>query len=78
VQLVSDDLLVLACELVGTVDALRVPVCPVKAILKYRDGKWMGQAWMERVRQRELDRERNRQIYVFKEAYVVLITETQE
>ena len=57
VQLVSDDLLVLACELVGTVDALGVPVCPVKAILKYRDGKWMGQAWMER----ELDRERERQ-----------------
>lgn len=44
VQLVSDDLLVLARELVGTVDALGVPVCPVKAILKYRDGKWMGQA----------------------------------
>lgn len=29
VELVADDLLVLACEFVGAVDALGVPVCPV-------------------------------------------------
>ena len=39
VQLVADDLLVLARELVGAVDALGVPVRPVQAVLEHRDGK---------------------------------------
>lgn len=43
VQLVADNLLVLASKLICTVDALCVPVCPVKTVLKNRDGKWMGQ-----------------------------------
>ena len=44
VQLVSDDLLVLAGELVGAVDALGVPVRPVEAVLKDGNGKGVGQA----------------------------------
>lgn len=44
VQLVADDLLVLAGEFVGAVDALGVPVGPVEAVLKHCDGKWVGQA----------------------------------
>lgn len=43
VEFVADDLLVLACELVGTVDALGVPVSPVQTVLKDSDGKGMGQ-----------------------------------
>lgn len=39
VQLVSDNLLVLASELVGAVDAFGVPVRPVEAVFKNRDGK---------------------------------------
>ena len=44
VQLVANNLLVLSGELVGTVDALGVPVSPVEAVLKNCDGKWVGQA----------------------------------
>lgn len=44
VQLVADDLLVLAGELVGAVDALGVPVGPVEAVLKHRDGEGVRQA----------------------------------
>lgn len=44
VQLVANNLLVLAGEFVGTVDALGVPVGPVEAVLKYRDGEGVGQA----------------------------------
>lgn len=39
VQLVADDLLVLAGEFIGAVDALGVPVGPVQAVLEHRDGK---------------------------------------
>lgn len=39
VEFVADDLLVLACEFVGTVDALGVPVCPVQTVLKHSDSK---------------------------------------
>lgn len=44
VQLVANDLLVLAGEFIGAVDALRVPVSPIEAVLKHRDGKRMGEA----------------------------------
>lgn len=44
VQLVADDFLVLASELVGAVDALGVPVCPVQAVLKHSDGKGMRES----------------------------------
>lgn len=44
-ELVANDLLVLAGELIGTVDALGVPVSPVKAVLKYRDGEWVRQTY---------------------------------
>lgn len=44
VQLVANNLLVLAGELIGTVDALGVPVSPVEAVLKHRDGKRMREA----------------------------------
>ena len=44
VQLVAYDLLVLARELVGAVDALGVPVRPVQAVLEHRDGEGVGQA----------------------------------
>lgn len=44
VELIADNLLVFACEFVGTVDALGVPVSPVQAVLKNRDGKWMRKA----------------------------------
>lgn len=44
VQLVANDLLVLAGEFVGTVDALGVPVRPVEAVLKHGDGEWVRQA----------------------------------
>lgn len=44
VELVADDLLVLACEFVGTVDALGVPVCPVQTVLKHSDSKWVWEA----------------------------------
>lgn len=39
VQFVADDFLVLACELIGAVDALGVPVGPVQTVLEHRDGK---------------------------------------
>lgn len=42
-ELVADDLLVLAGEFVGAVDALGVPVCPVEAVLKHGDGEWVRQ-----------------------------------
>lgn len=45
VQLVTDDLLVLPSELVGTIDALGVPVCPIQAVFKNCDGKGMWEAW---------------------------------
>lgn len=41
VEFVADDLLVLACEFVGAVDALGVPVCPVQTVLKHSDSKWV-------------------------------------
>lgn len=44
VQLVTDDLLVLPSELVGTIDALGVPVCPIQAVFKNCDGKGMWEA----------------------------------
>lgn len=44
VQFVADDLLVLACEFVGAVDALGVPVCPVQTVLKHSDSKWVREA----------------------------------
>lgn len=44
VQLVANNLLVLASEFVGAVDALSVPVGPVEAVLKHCDGKRVGQA----------------------------------
>lgn len=44
VEFVPDDLLVFACEFVGTVDALGVPVCPVQTVLKHSDSKWVWQA----------------------------------
>lgn len=44
VQLVADNLLVLASEFVGAIDTLGVPVSPVQAILKHCDGKGVGQA----------------------------------
>lgn len=44
VEFVSDDLLVLACEFVGTVNALGVPVCPVQTVLKHGDSKWVWKA----------------------------------
>lgn len=44
-ELVANDLLVLAGELVGTVDALGVPVRPVEAVLKHRDGEWVRQTY---------------------------------
>lgn len=48
VELVANDLLVLAGEFVGTVDALGVPVGPVQAVLKHRDGEWVRQTYGER------------------------------
>lgn len=42
-ELVADDLLVLAGEFVGAVDALGVPVRPVEAVLKHGDGEWVRQ-----------------------------------
>ena len=45
VQLVANDLLVLAGEFIGAVDALGVPVSPVEAVLKHCDGKRVGQAY---------------------------------
>lgn len=48
VQLVANDLLVLACEFIGTIDALGVPVRPVQAVLKHCDGKRVWQAYKER------------------------------
>lgn len=44
VELVTDNLLVFASELVGAVYALCVPVCPVEAVLKHRDSKGMWEA----------------------------------
>lgn len=52
VQLVANDLLVLAGEFIGAVDALGVPVSPVEAVLKHCDGKRVGQAYTHRERQR--------------------------
>lgn len=46
-QLVANDLLVLAGEFIGTVDALGVPVGPVEAVLKHRDGEWVRQTYEE-------------------------------
>lgn len=48
VQLVADNLLVLAGEFISTVDALGVPVGPVEAVLKNCDGKWVWQAYRKR------------------------------
>lgn len=45
VQLAADDLLVFTSELVGTVDALCVPVSPVQAVLKDGDGEGVGQPY---------------------------------
>lgn len=44
VELVANDLLVLPSELVGTIDALGVPVCPIQAVFKHCDGKGMWEA----------------------------------
>lgn len=44
VELVADDLLVLAGKFIGTVDALGVPVCPVQAVLKHCDCKGVWEA----------------------------------
>jgi hypothetical protein len=40
-EFVANDLLVLSSKLVGTIDTLGVPVCPVQAVFKHRDGKRM-------------------------------------
>lgn len=48
VELVADDLLVLASKLVGTVYALGMPICPVQAVFKHRDGKRMWKACSKR------------------------------
>lgn len=45
VEFVANDLLVLASKFVGTIDALGVPVRPVQAVFKHRDGKGMREAW---------------------------------
>lgn len=50
VQLVADDLLVLAGELVGAVDALGVPVGPVEAVLEHGDGERVREAWGGEIR----------------------------
>lgn len=42
VKLVADNLLILASKFVGTVYAFGVPVCPIQAVFKNRDGKRMG------------------------------------
>ena len=44
VQAVAHCLDVVPAELVGLVDALRVPVRPVQFVLKHRQGKRVGQA----------------------------------
>lgn len=44
VEFIPDDLLVLACEFVGTVDAFGVPVCPVQTVLKHGDSKRVWEA----------------------------------
>lgn len=44
VQLVADDLLVLAGEFVSAVDALGVPVSPVQAVFKNCDGERVWKA----------------------------------
>ena len=44
VELVANNLLVLAGEFIGTVDALGVPVGPVEAVLKHCDSERVGQA----------------------------------
>lgn len=51
VQLVANNLLILAGEFIGTVDALGVPVSPVQAVLKHCDGKRVWQAYGKRERQ---------------------------
>lgn len=45
VQLVANNLLILASEFIGAVDALGVPVSPVEAVLKHCDGKRVWQAY---------------------------------
>lgn len=45
VEFVANDLLVLASEFVSTIDTLGVPVCPVQAVFKHRDGKGVREAW---------------------------------
>ena len=45
VEFVTNDLLVLASKFVGTIDALGVPVCPVQAVFKHRDGKGVWEPW---------------------------------
>ena len=45
VEFVANDLLVLASKFVGTIDALGVPVCPIQAVFKHRDGKGVREAW---------------------------------
>lgn len=44
VEFVSNDFLVFPSKFVGTIDALGVPVCPVQAVFKHRDGKGMREA----------------------------------
>lgn len=62
VQLVADDLLVLAGEFVSAVDALGVPVSPIEAVLEHGDGKrvWQACGEGEAERQRGRDLERNK------------------
>jgi hypothetical protein len=47
VELVANDFLVLPRKLVGTIDALGVPVCPIQAVFKHCDGKGMWEAWRQ-------------------------------
>lgn len=44
-QFVANDFLVLPSKLVSTINALGVPVCPIQAVFKDRDGKGMREAW---------------------------------
>lgn len=43
-KLVTDDLLIFSSKFVGTVYTLGMPICPVQAIFKYSDSKWMWKA----------------------------------
>lgn len=42
VELAANYFLVFPCEFVGAIDALGMPVSPVQAVLKHRDGKGVG------------------------------------